>query len=66
MKGARIASWAQPAEDGPILFVHETCGHRCEPQVSCSACGEAIGSESVRAVGGHGGLGISASPLPLW
>ncbi len=47
--------WARPAEGSPILFVHKTCGHRFEPRVTCSACGEAIRSESVKAVGGPGG-----------
>jgi HxlR-like helix-turn-helix len=40
--------WARPNEGSPILFVHNVCGRRFEPQVVCSECGEAI---SVRTVG---------------
>jgi len=47
--------WARPKEGSPILFVHRTCGQRFRPEVTCSACGEAIDSDTVAAVGGPGG-----------
>ncbi len=47
--------WARPREGSPILFVHKVCGHRFEPQVACSACGEVIASGTVAAVPGPGG-----------
>lgn len=47
--------WARPKEGSPILFVHKACGHRFEPRVTCSCCGEAISSETVKAVAGPGG-----------
>jgi DNA-binding HxlR family transcriptional regulator len=47
--------WVRPKEGRPILFVHNTCGHHFDPQVTCSACGEAISAENVTAIGGPGG-----------
>jgi hypothetical protein len=47
--------WAQPAEGSPILFVHKVCGHRFQPQVTCSECGQEISADTVTAVGGPGG-----------
>ena len=47
--------WAQPKEGSPILFVHKTCGHRFQPRVTCSACGEAVSADAVTAVPGPGG-----------
>ena len=47
--------WARPKEGSPMLFVHKTCGQRFEPQVTCSACGEVVRSDSVKTIGGPGG-----------
>jgi DNA-binding HxlR family transcriptional regulator len=47
--------WAQPKEGSPMLFVHKTCGHQFQPQVTCSACGEAITGDAVKTLGGPGG-----------
>jgi DNA-binding HxlR family transcriptional regulator len=47
--------WARPKEGSPMLFVHKTCGRHFQPQVTCSACGEAISSDAVKTVGGPGG-----------
>ena len=55
--------WAKPKEGSPILFVHETCGHRFEPRVTCSACGEIITSENVKAVGGPGGAATKGTRI---
>jgi len=42
--------WARPKEGSPMLFVHETCGHRFQPQVTCSACGEIVAGDTVETV----------------
>jgi DNA-binding HxlR family transcriptional regulator len=47
--------WARPNEGSPILFVHSVCGHRFEPKVVCSECGEAISVGTVAAMPGPGG-----------
>ncbi|WP_158813955.1 helix-turn-helix domain-containing protein [Methylocapsa sp. S129] len=47
--------WARPKEGSPILFVHKTCGHQFQPQVSCSACGQAISADAVKPIAGPGG-----------
>lgn len=47
--------WAQPKEGAPILFVHQTCGHQFQPQVTCSACGGEIHADAVAALPGPGG-----------
>lgn len=47
--------WARPAQGSPILFVHTACGQRFEPRVTCSACGEPIGADAVKALPGPGG-----------
>jgi DNA-binding HxlR family transcriptional regulator len=47
--------WASPKEGRPMLFVHKSCGHQFRPQVTCSACGEAISANAVAAVPGPGG-----------
>jgi len=47
--------WARPREGSPVLFIHKTCGHQFEPQVTCAACGEAISAETVTAIPGPGG-----------
>jgi DNA-binding HxlR family transcriptional regulator len=47
--------WARPREGSPILFVHEACGRRFRPQVTCSACGEPLSAAAVRAIPGPGG-----------
>jgi DNA-binding HxlR family transcriptional regulator len=47
--------WARPKEGSPMLFVHTTCGHYFQAQVTCSACGEVIGRDTVKTIGGPGG-----------
>ena len=47
--------WAQPKEGSPILFVHNTCGHQFQPQVTCSECGDVIRADTVTATPGPGG-----------
>jgi DNA-binding HxlR family transcriptional regulator len=47
--------WARTKEGSPMLFVHKTCGHQFQPQVTCSACGGAITSDTVETVAGPGG-----------
>jgi DNA-binding HxlR family transcriptional regulator len=47
--------WARPKEGSPILFVHNSCGHRFRPQVTCEACGEEIRADTVTALPGPGG-----------
>jgi len=47
--------WARPKEGSPILFVHRVCGHRFEPQVVCSECGEVIDMGTVAVAPGPGG-----------
>jgi DNA-binding HxlR family transcriptional regulator len=47
--------WARPKKGSPILFVHRVCGHRFEPQVVCSECGEVIDIDTVAATPGPGG-----------
>ena len=55
--------WARPKEGSPILFVHETCGHKFRPTVSCPACGKPITAEAVQAIGGPGGAAKSGTML---
>lgn len=55
--------WAQPKEGSPILFVHKTCGHQFQPQVSCSACGEAISADTVTPIPGPGGAAKSGTRI---
>jgi DNA-binding HxlR family transcriptional regulator len=54
-----MAAWGDRhvygAPGGPVCFVHKTCGQRFEPQVTCSACGEVVRSDSVKTIGGPGG-----------
>ncbi len=47
--------WARPKEGSPMLFVHQTCGHQFQPQVTCSACSEVITGDAVKTLGGPGG-----------
>jgi hypothetical protein len=47
--------WARPKEGSPMLFVHKTCGHQFQPQVTCSTCGEIITGDAVKTIGGPGG-----------
>lgn len=47
--------WARPKEGSPMLFVHNSCGHQFQPQVTCSACGEVITAKAVKTIGGPGG-----------
>jgi DNA-binding HxlR family transcriptional regulator len=47
--------WARPKEGSPILFVHKSCGHQFQPEVTCSECGEVISADGVTAVPGPGG-----------
>jgi len=45
------------APNGPPLeIVHRTCGEITQAQLSCSACGEAMGPRDVRAVPGPGAV----------
>ncbi len=55
--------WARPEEGSPILFVHKTCGHRFQPQVSCPACGEAISADTVTPLPGPGGAAVAGTKL---
>jgi hypothetical protein len=47
--------WARPKEGSPILFIHQSCGQRFQPQVTCSACGELLSAATVKAGPGPGG-----------
>lgn len=38
----------------PLRLRHTQCGHICEPQLVCSACGEPIGARDVTAIPGPG------------
>jgi hypothetical protein len=38
-----------------MLFVHASCGHHFQPQVTCSACGEVVIADAVKTIGGPGG-----------
>ncbi len=45
------------APDGPPLFLtHKACGQVAEALLTCSACGEPIGSRDVRATAGPGAV----------
>jgi hypothetical protein len=45
------------APDGPPLeLVHKGCGEIAEARLTCSACGDPIGSRDVRAVEGPGAV----------
>ena len=47
--------WARTKAGKPILFVHADCGKRIHAEVTCSACGEALNAENVKAIPGPGG-----------
>jgi DNA-binding HxlR family transcriptional regulator len=47
--------WARPKEGSPMVFVHKTCGHQFQPQVSCSACCEVVTGDAVKTLAGPGG-----------
>lgn len=55
--------WARPKQGSPILFVHRGCGHHFQPRVSCSACGETIDAQSVRALPGPGGAAMRGTKV---
>jgi DNA-binding HxlR family transcriptional regulator len=55
--------WARPKEGSPILFVHKTCGHQFQPQVSCSACGETVSADTVTPIAGPGGAAAPGTKL---
>ncbi len=55
--------WAAPEEGSPILFVHKNCGHEFSPRVTCSACGEVIHADAVKAVGGPGGAALPGTKV---
>lgn len=39
----------EAGEDGPpLLLVHEPCGSRLDPRVTCTACGEGVTARDVR------------------
>jgi DNA-binding HxlR family transcriptional regulator len=45
------------APDGqPLQLIHDSCGQVSEPQMACSACGEPIGPQDVKAIPGPGDL----------
>jgi DNA-binding HxlR family transcriptional regulator len=47
--------WAQPREGAPVEFVHESCGKKFQPHITCSVCGKTIEADNVKVVGGPGG-----------
>lgn len=47
--------WAQPREGAPVEFLHESCGRKFEPHITCSVCGERIEADKVKVVPGPGG-----------
>jgi DNA-binding HxlR family transcriptional regulator len=55
--------WARPKEGSPILFVHKSCGHEFSPRVTCSACGEVITADAVKAVAGPGGAAKAGTKI---
>lgn len=47
--------WA-PSKDGkPILFVHTGCGKKISAEITCSACGDTLTADNVKALPGPGG-----------
>jgi DNA-binding HxlR family transcriptional regulator len=55
--------WARPEEGSPILFVHKTCGHPFQPQVTCSACGEVVTADTVTPIAGPGGAALLGTKI---
>ena len=55
--------WARPKEGSPVLFRHQRCGQLFQPQVSCSACGEAVKAKDVIVIGGPGGVAKAGTRL---
>ena len=56
--------WAAP-EGAPLEVVHAACGEVMEMSHTCSACGEAVESRSVRARPGPGARPDSLAATPL-
>jgi len=46
--------WATPDGGPPMTFRHRACGQVCTPVVSCSECGEPLGTGGVEALPGPG------------
>ncbi|BFM18071.1 helix-turn-helix domain-containing protein [Maricurvus nonylphenolicus] len=44
--------WMVEAGEEPIIHIHQTCGQRTRPVMSCSACGEELNPKDVTAVAG--------------
>lgn len=47
--------WAPSKHGKPILFQHANCGKKFHAEIVCSACGEAVTADNVRALPGPGG-----------
>jgi hypothetical protein len=48
-----LARWGDEWMDGgkgvPLEYVHNSCGHKTRPTLTCSECGEPLRPEEVRA-----------------
>ncbi|NQX87500.1 MAG: helix-turn-helix transcriptional regulator [Halioglobus sp.] len=40
--------WMDNGEGAPLEWVHQTCGHKTTPTLTCSECGEALRPEEVK------------------
>ncbi|MFF0492527.1 winged helix-turn-helix transcriptional regulator [Nocardia sp. NPDC004068] len=46
--------WATPPGGPPVELVHDDCGRKFTPQVSCSSCGQPLAAPRVTALPGPG------------
>jgi DNA-binding HxlR family transcriptional regulator len=47
--------WAPLKEGKPILFAHEECEKKIHAEITCSACGDPLTADNVKALPGPGG-----------
>lgn len=59
--------WMDRGEGAPLEYVHQTCGHKTEPTLTCDECGETLRPEEVMPQLGPAlrGLGHSNSAVSL-
>jgi len=53
--------WLVETEDHPVQLVHDTCGHVCGAEPTCSECGELLERRDIHV---RRGPGADLGPLP--
>lgn len=60
------SKWMDDGNGAPVEYVHADCGHKTQPYLCCSECGEAIAPQAITPVLGPGLLKAFDAGRGMW